>query len=33
MILDFAIFALAGVIIGYVVRLVQEDLEDRREID
>jgi hypothetical protein len=31
MLIDFALFALAGMIVGYVMRLVQEDLEERRE--
>lgn len=31
MLIDFAIFALGGMIVGYVMRLVQEDLEERRE--
>jgi hypothetical protein len=31
MLIDFALFALAGIIVGYVMRLVQEDLEERRE--
>jgi len=29
--IDFTLFALAGMIVGYVVRLVQEELEERRE--
>ena len=31
MLLDIAIFILAGTIIGYVMRLVQEDIEERQE--
>jgi hypothetical protein len=29
--IDIAIFILAGVIVGYVIRLVQEDIEERHE--
>jgi hypothetical protein len=29
MFIDFAIFALAGITLGYVMRLVQENREDR----
>jgi hypothetical protein len=29
--LDVAIFILAGVIVGYVLRLAQEDISERRE--
>jgi len=31
MLIDFAIVTLAGIILGYVIRLVQEDIEERRE--
>jgi hypothetical protein len=31
MLIDFALFALAGMILGYVIRLVQEDIEERKE--
>jgi hypothetical protein len=31
MLIDFALFALAGMIVGYVMRLIQEHLEERRE--
>jgi hypothetical protein len=29
--LDIAIFILAGMNMGYVIRLIQEDIEDRKE--
>jgi hypothetical protein len=29
--IDVAIFILTGVIVGYVLRLVQEDISERRE--
>ena len=32
MMIDFAIFALAGMIVGYVMRLIQEEREEN-EID
>jgi len=31
MLLDIAIFILAGMSMGYVTRLIQEDIEDRKE--
>lgn len=31
MFLDFAIFALAGILVGYVMRLAQEAIEERQE--
>jgi hypothetical protein len=31
MVIDFALFALGGMLVGYVMRLVQEDIEERQE--
>lgn len=31
MFLDFAIFALAGILVGYIIRLAQEAIEERQE--
>jgi hypothetical protein len=31
MLIDFALFALGGMLVGYVMRLVHEDLEERQE--